>query len=160
VPALRGVELTALRERALNAKLERIECEILRSQGESLWRSEACPGATGYGAVWRQREATAPGGSGSTGQTRAEAADMGTDMAIRSNRIAALLIMLGTAVVVGKSVPIHAEDQMISLNPQTLKWIAIPDMPPCATAAILRGNPRWGAAWVLLRLASGCQVPW
>jgi mannose-6-phosphate isomerase-like protein (cupin superfamily) len=81
-------------------------------------------------------------------------------MAIRSNRIAALLIMLGTAVVVGKSVPIHAEDQMITLNPQTLKWIAIPNMPPCSTAAVLRGNPRWGPAWVLLRLASGCQVPW
>ena len=85
---------------------------------------------------------------------------MGPDMTTRSNRIAALLIMLGTAVVVGKSVPIHAEDQMITLNPQTLKWIAIPDMPACATAAILQGNPRWGAAWVLLRLASGCQVPW
>src|SRR5262249_16018819 len=63
---------------------------------------------------------------------------------------------------VGESVRIHAEDaaQMITVNPQTLKYIAIPDMPACATAAILRGNPRWGAAWVLLRLASGCQVPW
>ena len=97
---------------------------------------------------------------GSTGQTRAEAADMGTDMARRSNRIATLLILLGTAVVVGKPVSIHAEDQMVTVNPQTLKWIAIPDMPPCATAAILRGNPRWGPAWVLLKLASGCQVPW
>ena len=97
---------------------------------------------------------------GSTGQTRAEAADMGTDMARRSNRIATLLILLGTVVVVGKPVSIHAEDQMVTVNPQTLKWIAIPDMPPCATAAILRGNPRWGPAWVLLKLASGCQVPW
>src|SRR5262245_62649505 len=85
---------------------------------------------------------------------------MGTDMAIRSNRIAALLIMLGTAAAVGESVPIYAEDQMITLNPQTLTFIPIPNMPACATAAILRGNPRWGAAWVLLRLASGCYVPW
>jgi mannose-6-phosphate isomerase-like protein (cupin superfamily) len=87
---------------------------------------------------------------------------MGPDMTTRSNRIAALLIMLGTAAAVGESVPIHAEDaaQMITVNPQTMKFIAIPDMPACATAAILRGNPRWGAAWVLLRLASGCQVPW
>jgi mannose-6-phosphate isomerase-like protein (cupin superfamily) len=85
---------------------------------------------------------------------------MGTDMAIRSNRVVALLIMLGIAAVVGESVPVHAEDQMITLNPHTLKYIAIPDMPACATAAILRGNPRWGAAWVLLRLASGCKVPW
>src|SRR4029077_13516535 len=83
-----------------------------------------------------------------------------TEMTIRSNRMRALLIMLGTAAAVCKSVPIHADDQMITLNPQTLKWIAIPDMPACATAAILRGNPRWGPAWVLLRLTSGCQVPW
>src|SRR5262252_5184086 len=81
-------------------------------------------------------------------------------MAMRSNRIAALLIMLGTVAAVGKSVPIHAEEPMITLNPQTLKFIAIPNMPACATAAILRGNPRWGPAWVLLRLASGCRVPW
>jgi hypothetical protein len=81
-------------------------------------------------------------------------------MAIRSNRIAALLIMLVTAAAVGKSVPIHAEEQMITLDPQALKFIAIPNMPACATAAILRGNPRWGPAWVLLRLAAGCKVPW
>jgi mannose-6-phosphate isomerase-like protein (cupin superfamily) len=81
-------------------------------------------------------------------------------MAMRSDRIAALLLMLGTAAAVGRAVPIQAEEQMVTLNPQTLKYIAIPNMPACATAAILRGNPRWGPAWVLLRLASGCRVPW
>jgi quercetin dioxygenase-like cupin family protein len=83
-------------------------------------------------------------------------------MTRRSNRVAPLLIMLGTVAAVGHPVPLHAEEagQMITLNPQTLKFIAIPDMPACATAAILRGNPRSGPAWVLLRLASGCQVPW
>jgi quercetin dioxygenase-like cupin family protein len=80
---------------------------------------------------------------------------------MRSNRIRALLIMLGTAAVVGGSVPTHAEDTaMVTLNPQTMKFISIPDMPACATAAILRGNPRSGPAWVLLKLASGCRVPW
>ena len=49
---------------------------------------------------------------------------------------------------------------MIVLNPQTLKFTPIPDMPDCASAAILRGDPRSGPAWVLLRLASGCRVPW
>ena len=48
---------------------------------------------------------------------------------------------------------------MITLNPQTLKFTPIPDMPACASAAILRGNPRWGPAWVLLKLASGCRGP-
>src|SRR5512145_723213 len=85
-----------------------------------------------------------------------------TDMTIRSNRMRALFILLGVVAAVGASVPAHAEDteEMITLNPQTLKFTPIPDMPDCASAAILRGNPRSGPAWVLLKLASGCRVPW
>ena len=83
-------------------------------------------------------------------------------MTIRSNRMHALLIVLGAVAAVGRSVPTHAKDaeQMITLNPQTLKFTPIPNMPGCASAAILRGNPRSGPAWVLLKLASGCRVPW
>jgi quercetin dioxygenase-like cupin family protein len=83
-------------------------------------------------------------------------------MTIRSNRMRALLILLGAVAAVGESVPTHAKDteQMITLNPQTLVFTPIPDMPACASAAILRGNPRSGPAWVLLKLASGCRVPW
>jgi quercetin dioxygenase-like cupin family protein len=74
----------------------------------------------------------------------------------------ALLILLAAVAVVGASVTTHAEDtdQMKTLDPQTLKFTSIPDMPSCASAAILRGNPRSGPAWVLLKLASGCRVPW
>lgn len=73
-----------------------------------------------------------------------------------------LLILLATVAALGGSAPTRAEDaeQMVTLNPQTLKYTPIPDMPACATAAILRGNPRSGPAWVLLKLASGCRVPW
>jgi quercetin dioxygenase-like cupin family protein len=83
-------------------------------------------------------------------------------MTMRSNRIRVLLIILGAAVAVGESAPIHATDtaEMITLNPQQLKFTPIPDLPACASAAILRGNPRSGPAWVLLKLASGCRVPW
>ena len=78
-----------------------------------------------------------------------------------SDRIRALLLMLGAAAVVGGSAPAHAMDaaQMLAVNPQTLKFTPIPDMPSCASAAILNGNPRTGPAWVLLKLASGCRVP-
>src|SRR5262245_15742250 len=74
----------------------------------------------------------------------------------------AMLIMLGAMAALAGSVPVDAEDadQMITSNPQTLKFTPIPDMPGCASAAILRGNPRSGPAWVLLKLASGCRVPW
>ena len=83
-------------------------------------------------------------------------------MTMRSNRIRVLLVMLGAAAAVGDSAPTRAEDtaQMITLNPQTLKFTPIPDLPGCASAAILRGDPRTGPAWVLLKLASGCRVPW
>jgi mannose-6-phosphate isomerase-like protein (cupin superfamily) len=79
-----------------------------------------------------------------------------------SKRMCTLLIMLGVAVGVGESVPSHADDtaEMITLNPETLKFTPIPHMPGCASAAILRGNPRSGPAWVFLKLASGCRVPW
>jgi mannose-6-phosphate isomerase-like protein (cupin superfamily) len=50
--------------------------------------------------------------------------------------------------------------EMKNLSPQTVKYIPIPDMPACATAAILRGDPRTGPAWVYLKLDSGCRVPW
>jgi quercetin dioxygenase-like cupin family protein len=46
------------------------------------------------------------------------------------------------------------------VNPDSLEYIAIPDMPACSTAAILHGNPRFGRASVLLKLTSGCRVPW
>ena len=81
-------------------------------------------------------------------------------MTMRSNRMCALLILLGVVAAVGESVPTHAGDtaQVITLNPETLKFTPIPDMPGCASAAILRGDPRTGPAWVLLKLASGCRV--
>src|ERR1700746_1442199 len=81
-------------------------------------------------------------------------------MIMRSNRT--WIGILFGAVAVCWAVPSTASDteQMVTLDPQTLKFIEIPDMPACASAGILRGNPRWGPAWVLLKLASGCEVPW
>jgi mannose-6-phosphate isomerase-like protein (cupin superfamily) len=74
----------------------------------------------------------------------------------------AALLVLATAAAVGGPMPAPAADteQMIALDPRTLKYAAVPDLPDCATAAILRGDPRSGPAWVLLKLASGCRVPW
>ena len=82
-------------------------------------------------------------------------------MNMRRNRMWTLILFVALAAV-GGSVPIQAEDteQMVTLDPRTLKFTEIPDMPACASAAILRGDPRYGAAWVLLKLASGCKVPW
>ena len=67
----------------------------------------------------------------------------------------------GALAVLGAAGPVHAADaeQMMAMTPQTLKFAPIPNMPSCATAAIVRGNPRSGPAWVLLKLATGCRVP-
>lgn len=83
-------------------------------------------------------------------------------MTMRSNRIRALITMLGAAAVVGGSAPTHAKDtdQMVTMDPRTLKFAPIPGLPPCVSGAILRGDPRSGPAWVLLKFASGCRVPW
>jgi quercetin dioxygenase-like cupin family protein len=78
------------------------------------------------------------------------------------DRIGMLLILCGIVSLVGISNPARAVDPepMMVVNPQTVKFEPIPDMPSCATGAIVRGNPRSGPAWVLLKLASGCRVPW
>ena len=84
-------------------------------------------------------------------------------MTVRSNRLGALLVLLGAVAAVGVSVPAHAADdaaKMVTVNPQALKFIPIPDMPACSSAGLLRGDPSSGPAWVLLKLASGCRVPW
>ena len=84
------------------------------------------------------------------------------------------LLVLGTAALLMRPLSVRAEPpawppidpkadfakQMVVRNPESLEYIAIPDMPACSTAAILYGNPRFGAASVLLKLASGCRVPW
>lgn len=82
-------------------------------------------------------------------------------MTRRPNSIRIMLVVLGIAGAA--SGPVRAEEAeappMTTLNPQALTFTPIPDMPACATAAIVRGNPRTGPAWVYLKLASGCRVP-
>ena len=80
---------------------------------------------------------------------------------MKPNRAARLVAILATVAAVGAS-RAHARDatEPVAVSPESLEFISIPDMPKCASAAILSGDPRSGPAWVLLRLASGCRVPW
>ena len=79
-----------------------------------------------------------------------------------SNRVASVLVAIGTAAAFLTSAPTLGKEagEPVAMSPQKLEFIEIPDMPKCASAAILRGNPRSGPAYVLLKLASGCRVPW
>jgi quercetin dioxygenase-like cupin family protein len=83
-------------------------------------------------------------------------------MTMPSKWVRALLIILSMAAAPRGAAAADEKDagEMIAETPKNLKFIQIPDMPACATGAILRGDPRSGPAWVLLKLASGCRVPW
>jgi len=85
-----------------------------------------------------------------------------SDMTVRFDRMRAYCMILAVTAAVGARTPSEAADaaDMVTISPEALKYTPVPDLPPCATAAILRGNPRSGPAWVLLKLASGCRVPW
>jgi len=82
-------------------------------------------------------------------------------MRSQANRLRALLIVVAVAGAVAKSTASYGADEyeMSVLEPGKLKFEAIPGMPACVTAATLRGNPRFGPAWVLLKLGSDCFVP-
>jgi hypothetical protein len=83
-------------------------------------------------------------------------------MTTRWNRLRVPFIILAAGVVVGGSAATGsaAADHTIAISAETMKFTPIPGLPSCASASILRGDPRTGPAWVLLKLASGCRVPW
>ena len=80
-------------------------------------------------------------------------------MPMRASQIGALVLIVAGFAATGTTA--RAEDLLhsVAVSPQTLKFVTIPNMPSCVTAAILRGDPRSGPSYVLLRLASGCRVP-
>ena len=51
-------------------------------------------------------------------------------------------------------------EEMLTVDPQTLKFAPIPGAPACVTAAPVRGDPAKGPAVLLVKLASGCRVSW
>jgi mannose-6-phosphate isomerase-like protein (cupin superfamily) len=82
-------------------------------------------------------------------------------LSAKRGRSAPVILGIALAVIIPARVPARDPDPepMRVVDPATAKYIAIPDMPPCVTAAILRGDPRSGPAWVLLKLTAGCRVP-
>jgi len=43
---------------------------------------------------------------------------------------------------------------------KSAKFANLPGLPPCLTAAVLKGDPTKEAAVILLKLGTGCVVPW
>jgi mannose-6-phosphate isomerase-like protein (cupin superfamily) len=83
-------------------------------------------------------------------------------MKTESSRIAVIALVLCAAVTMARASAIYAgqANEMITVNPQTLKFAQIPGIPSCATAAPMRGDPSKGPFALLLKLSAGCRVPW
>lgn len=66
------------------------------------------------------------------------------------------------AVLIGYSPFAKAGEagEMLTVNPQSLKFASVANAPACAQSAVIRGDPAKGAAVLLIKLASGCRVPW
>lgn len=77
-------------------------------------------------------------------------------------RMAGWFIVLVVAFFAGPTPPTNAGEtpEMAMIEPQNLKFAPVPGIPSCATAAPVRGDPSKGPSVLLIKLASGCRVPW
>jgi quercetin dioxygenase-like cupin family protein len=52
------------------------------------------------------------------------------------------------------------DDGMVIAKASTSKFVSLPGVPACMTAAVHRGDPTKGASTLLLKFTPGCVVPW
>ncbi len=68
--------------------------------------------------------------------------------------------VLGLFLAVG-AVALRADDaKPMFAAIKSTKFTNLPGLPTCMTAAILKGDPSKEAAVILLKLSTGCAVPW
>jgi quercetin dioxygenase-like cupin family protein len=69
-----------------------------------------------------------------------------------------LLLLLASALIT----PLAAQnpDQMPYAPLASTKFVTLPMLPSCLTLSAQRGDPMKGAAVLLLKVKSGCVVPW
>ncbi|MGH7770530.1 MAG: cupin domain-containing protein [Candidatus Binatia bacterium] len=80
----------------------------------------------------------------------------------RCARAAGFAVVLSLAVFSGWPARANAGEaaEPMMAEQKSLKFAPIPGAPKCATAAAVRGDPSKGAAVLMIKLASGCRVPW
>ena len=79
-------------------------------------------------------------------------------MQLRVSRCVLLAMLLACAL----AAPVAAQnpDQMSYMPMSTAKFVSLPVLPACATFAVERGDPTKGASVLLLKVTSGCVIPW
>jgi len=72
------------------------------------------------------------------------------------------LIVLLAVLICALCAPLLAQNggQMSYAPLSTTKFMSLPVLPACATFAAQRGDPMKGAAVLLLKLTTGCVIPW
>lgn len=76
---------------------------------------------------------------------------------MRSACLTGVLLVFVMAGVVA----LHANDASpVLAAAKSAKFMNLPGLPTCMTAAILKGDPSKEAAVILLKLSTGCVVPW
>lgn len=45
-------------------------------------------------------------------------------------------------------------------NPAQMKFMKFPNLPSCATGAVVNGDPGKGSSIILAKMSAGCTIPW
>jgi quercetin dioxygenase-like cupin family protein len=69
-----------------------------------------------------------------------------------------LFVLLASALIAPLAA--QSQDQMPYAPLASTKFMALPVLPSCMTISAQRGDPMKGAAVLLLKVKSGCVVPW
>jgi mannose-6-phosphate isomerase-like protein (cupin superfamily) len=76
---------------------------------------------------------------------------------------ATVLVVIGILAVlpaVGQEASKTSDNEMIYGARTGSNFIKLPVLPQCASFAVKRGDPNTGPADLLLRVTSGCRIPW
>jgi len=75
-------------------------------------------------------------------------------------RLAHLVLFVLLASALTTPLVAQSTDQMPYAALASTKFMTLPVLPSCMTISAQRGDPMKGAAVLLLRVKSGCVVPW
>jgi quercetin dioxygenase-like cupin family protein len=75
-------------------------------------------------------------------------------------RFGSLLMLMLLTLALAAPLPAQNPEQMPYAAAATSKFMSLPVLPACSTFAAQRGDPNKGPAVLLLKVASGCVIPW
>ncbi len=68
--------------------------------------------------------------------------------------------LLAVLVIGSTSQSLQAEDKMVYAGRAASKFVNFPGLPVCTTGSVQNGDPSKGSSVILLKVSSGCTIPW